>query len=406
MNFGTSIVTLLLVVSMLVFANLSNTTVIHAQQIATKTKQTPLSSFAKLHAIKITSPTKAQEVPIGKDLTVSGIYPTGNATTSHCQVFVIANGVKPYQPANATGHGGVAGYSNWNFVLTSKYTPIKQGPNNKITAKYMCSNNPGIASFYSVNITGVANTTKQQQQNVTTTTNNNNTILTPQNKPVVFNNARSTIQPYSIYKNVNQSINTTFLGNGGIGNTSGIEYLGYHGMNNVNQSINTTFLGNGGIGNTSGIEYLGYHEPSIGSKNYSPVATGGSGSGSDSRYLGYHEPSIGSKNYSPVATGGSGSGSDSSSYNGGFGSGDSSNTDHNHKSKAPKAALHNHISSSYNGGFGSRSVVPAQQRTSVTMDDNTSIAALFPIGNNSTSIDESAYREGDSKFGFNIFPFD
>jgi hypothetical protein len=377
MNFGTSIVTLLLVVSLLVFANLSNTTVIHAQQIATKTKQTPLSSFAKLHAIKITSPTKAQEVPIGKDLTVSGIYPTGNATTSHCQVFVIANGVKPYQPANATGHGGVAGYSNWNFVLTSKYTPIKQGPNNKITAKYMCSNNPGIASFYSVNITGVANTTKQQQQNVTTTTNNNNTILTPQNKPVVFNNARSTIQPYSIYKN-------------------------------VNQSINTTFLGNGGIGNTSGIEYLGYHEPSIGSKNYSPVATGGSGSGSgsDSRYLGYHEPSIGSKNYSPVATGGSGSGSDSSSYNGGFGSGDSSNTDHNHKSKAPKAALHNHISSSYNGGFGSRSVVPAQQRTSVTMDDNTSIAALFPIGNNSTSIDESAYREGGSKFGFNIFPFD
>jgi hypothetical protein len=377
MNFGTSIVTLLLVVSLLVFANLSNTTVIHAQQIATKTKQTPLSSFAKLHAIKITSPTKAQEVPIGKDLTVSGIYPTGNATTSHCQVFVIANGVKPYQPANATGHGGVAGYSNWNFVLTSKYTPIKQGPNNKITAKYMCSNNPGIASFYSVNITGVANTTKQQQQNVTTTTNNNNTILTPQNKPVVFNNARSTIQPYSIYKN-------------------------------VNQSINTTFLGNGGIGNTSGIEYLGYHEPSIGSKNYSPVATGGSGSGSgsDSRYLGYHEPSIGSKNYSPVATGSSGSGSDSSSYNGGFGSGDSSNTDHNHKSKAPKAALHNHISSSYNGGFGSRSVVPAQQRTSVTMDDNTSIAALFPIGNNSTSIDESAYREGGSKFGFNIFPFD
>src|SRR5207244_12124026 len=97
MNFGTSIVTLLLVVSLLVFANLSNTTVIHAQQIATKTKQTPLSSFAKLHAIKITSPTKAQEVPIGKDLTVSAIYPTGNATTSKCKIFIIENVFKPYK---------------------------------------------------------------------------------------------------------------------------------------------------------------------------------------------------------------------------------------------------------------------------------------------------------------------
>ena len=313
MNFSTSIVTLLLVVSLLVFAVLTNTTVTHAEQITTNTQQIPLSSIPKLHAIKITSPTKGQEVPIDKDLTVSGIYPTGNATTSHCQVFVIANGVKPYQPANATGHGGAAGYSNWNFVLTSKYTSIKQGPNNKITAKYMCSNNPGIASFYSVNITGVATTTKQQQQNVTTATNNNNPVLTPQNKPVVFNNTRSTIQPYSISKNVNQSINT--------------------------------YLGNGVINNTSGIEYLGYHEPSSVSKNYSPIATGSSGSSSNS--------------------------------------------------------------SSYNRGFGSRSVVPTQQGTSLTMDDNTNIDALFPIGNNSTSIAESASREGGStKFGFNIFPFD
>ena len=314
MNFSTSIVTLLLVVSLLVFAVLTNTTVTHAEQITTNTQQIPLSSIPKLHAIKITSPTKGQEVPIDKDLTVSGIYPTANATTSHCQVFVIANGVKPYQPANATGHGGAAGHSNWNFVLTSKYTSIKQGPNNKITAKYMCSNNPGIASFYSVNITGVATTTKQQQQNVTTATNNNNPVLTPQNKPVVFNNTRSTIQPYSISKN-------------------------------VNQSINTTFLGNGVINNTSGIEYLGYHEPSSVSKNYSPIATGSS------------------------------SGSNSSSI--------------------------------YNGGFGSRSVVPTQQGTSLTMDDNTNIDALFPIGNNSTSTAESASREGGStKFGFNIFPFD
>jgi hypothetical protein len=385
MNFSTSIVTLLLVVSLLVFAILTNTTVTHAEQITTNTQQIPLSSIPKLHAIKITSPTKGQEVPIDKDLTVSGIYPTGNATTSHCQVFVIANGVKPYQPANATGHGGAAGYSNWNFVLTSKYTSIKQGPNNKITAKYMCSNNPGIASFYSVNITGVATTTKQQQQNVTTATNNNNPVLTPQNKPVVFNNTRSTIQPYSISKNVNQSIATnnnnpvlTPQNKPVVFNNTRSTIQPYSISKNVNQSINTTFLGNGVINNTSGIEYLGYHEPSSVSKNYSPIATGSSGSdsggSSSSKYLGYHEPSSVSKNYSPIATGSSGSSSNSSSYN---------------------------------RGLGSRSVVPTQQGTSLTMDDNTNIDALFPIGNNSTSIAESASREGGStKFGFNIFPFD
>jgi hypothetical protein len=363
MNFSASFITLLLVISLLVFAVLINTTVIYAQQIATKTQQTPSSSSTpKLHAIKITSPTKGQEVSIGKDLTVSGIYTTGNATTSHCQVFVIANGVKPYQPATAAGTGGAAGYSKWNFVLTSKYTTIKQGPNNKITAKYVCSDNPSIASFYSVNITGVETTTKQQQQNVTTTTsNNNNTIPTSQNKPVVFNNSRSTILPYPISKN-------------------------------ANQVSNTTFLGNDGIGNVSGIEYLGYHEPSSSSKNYSPIATGGSGSsGSSSKYLGYHEPSSSSKNYSPIATGGSGS----------------SGSDHLYEPKAPKAALHSHISSSYNGGSGSRDGVPIQQETSVTMVDNTSIAALFPIGNNSTGTAESASTaRGSTEFGFNIFPFD
>ena len=111
----------------------------------------PLSP--KLHAVRITSPTKGQQIPIGKDLTIAGIS-SANAT-SHCQVSIIINGVKPYQPATGTGPGGAADYSKWNFVLTSKYTTIKPGPANKITAKYTCEGNPGIASFYSVNVTGV-----------------------------------------------------------------------------------------------------------------------------------------------------------------------------------------------------------------------------------------------------------
>ena len=120
----------------------------------------PTASATKLHAVKIASPTKGQQVPIGKNLTVSGLTTThsistsGNTAASHCGVSVIANGVKPYQPAKGTGPGGAADYSTWSFVLSSKYTSIKQGPSNKITAKYSCSGNPS-ASFYSVNVTGV-----------------------------------------------------------------------------------------------------------------------------------------------------------------------------------------------------------------------------------------------------------
>ena len=107
-----------------------------------------------LHAVRVTSPTKGQQVPIGKDLMIAGI--SRSDATFHCQVSVIVNSVKPYQNATANGPGGASDYSKWNFVLTSKYTAIKQGPNNKITAKQSCTTIPGKASFYSVNVTGVS----------------------------------------------------------------------------------------------------------------------------------------------------------------------------------------------------------------------------------------------------------
>ena len=75
--------------------------------------------------------------------------------TPHCQVSIIVNGIKPYHTATATGPDGAADYSKWNFVLTSKYATIKPGPDNRITAKYTCSNN-NQRSFYNVNVTGIA----------------------------------------------------------------------------------------------------------------------------------------------------------------------------------------------------------------------------------------------------------
>ncbi|MFL6381644.1 MAG: hypothetical protein ACJ72S_10180 [Nitrososphaeraceae archaeon] len=123
----------------------------------------PVSSRSEqdITKIKITSPIKGQQVPVGKDLTVSGTS-IDNAT-SDCQVSVRVNRVSPYQPATsatATGSGGGGGaaaandYSKWNYVLTSKYTTIKPGQN-RITAKYECGGNAALTSFSSVNVTGV-----------------------------------------------------------------------------------------------------------------------------------------------------------------------------------------------------------------------------------------------------------
>jgi hypothetical protein len=180
MTYRISIVMTLSVIGMILFTILPATNVIYAQHVTTTNKQqvpSSSSSIPKSHTVKITSPAKGQQVPIGKDLVVSGITgdTTSSTTTSHCQVSVIANGVKPYQPATGTGPGGVADYSKWNFVLTSKYTTIKPGSANKITAKYICSNNPSVPSYYSVNVTGSQSTTAT---NTNVSTNQHNQPIT------------------------------------------------------------------------------------------------------------------------------------------------------------------------------------------------------------------------------------
>ena len=121
-----------------------------AANVTTSSQKSPSSQH--ISKVKITSPTRGQQVLVGKDLTISGTS-IDNAT-SNCQVSVIANNVKPYHNATAAGTGGAADYSKWNFALTSKYITIKQGEN-RITAKYECANNPGSKAFSSVNVTGV-----------------------------------------------------------------------------------------------------------------------------------------------------------------------------------------------------------------------------------------------------------
>jgi hypothetical protein len=125
-----------------------------SQTPSTASKSSSLNTTAATsfvaHGVRITSPVKGQQVPVGI-LTVTGTS-KDNATTD-CQVFVIVNGIKPYQNASATGPGGNKDYSKWSFTLSPKYTLIKEGEN-KIATKFSCKVNPAIASFYSVNVTG------------------------------------------------------------------------------------------------------------------------------------------------------------------------------------------------------------------------------------------------------------
>jgi hypothetical protein len=114
-----------------------------------------------LLGVNITSPAKGQQIPVGSNLTVSGKSTDNPAYNHDCQVSVIVNSIKPYQPAVANGTigEGKSDYSRWYFVLSSSYTSIKEGVN-EITAKLSClsslsNNNNNLTKWYSVNVTGI-----------------------------------------------------------------------------------------------------------------------------------------------------------------------------------------------------------------------------------------------------------
>ena len=103
------VITIVLVLGLFLFVVfLTNTIIIYAQQQMPPSSNTPPqipsqspSSTASPKAVKIISPTKGQQIPVGKDLTISGTS-IDNAT-SNCQVSMSVNHVRPYQPATAAG---------------------------------------------------------------------------------------------------------------------------------------------------------------------------------------------------------------------------------------------------------------------------------------------------------------
>src|SRR4051812_20236943 len=103
------VITIVLVLcSFLFVVFLTNTITIYAQQqMPRPSSNTPPQipsqspSTASPKAVKITSPTKGQQIPVGKDLTISGTS-IDNAN-SNCQVSMSVNRVRPYQPVTAAG---------------------------------------------------------------------------------------------------------------------------------------------------------------------------------------------------------------------------------------------------------------------------------------------------------------
>jgi hypothetical protein len=193
------------IISFMVFANI----LVYAQEqlpnIMTSPKKAPVNttiapsfpsssiSPPKIHSVKITSPQPGQRVPIGKDLAISGTS-IDNANSNNCQVFVIVNSIKPYQPTTPAGASGANDYSKWNFVLSpSKYTSIKSGPNNKITSKYACTDSPTTTSYNSVNVTGIGIGTTPTTTSATAAAP---IITTITKKPVSISN-NATVAGYS-----------------------------------------------------------------------------------------------------------------------------------------------------------------------------------------------------------------
>src|SRR5215213_408966 len=140
--------------------------------------------------IKITSPTRGQQVSLG-ELTISGIS-TDNATTD-CTVYADWNNTKPLQIAVASGPGGVNDYSKWNFTYTDDYHLITNGTND-LTSKLSCFDDStgrtaNLTQFYSVNVIGVAGTTTILTNNSASTTSTSEQVQEQQQEsPIIDSN--------------------------------------------------------------------------------------------------------------------------------------------------------------------------------------------------------------------------
>jgi hypothetical protein len=124
--------------------------------------------------VKITDPARGQQLAIGKNLTLSGTSSYND--TSNCGVFVIVDGIRPYQKTIPIGQAGGNDYSKWKYTLTPAYAGTIREGINRITAKLLCQANlANLTKFYSINVTGMNKIVPKQHS----ATIQNNTSVVP-----------------------------------------------------------------------------------------------------------------------------------------------------------------------------------------------------------------------------------
>jgi len=212
-------------------------------------QQKQLMSVSKPIGVKIIDPIKGQQVPVGKNITVSGISKYN--ASSNCQVFVIVDSIRPYQKSLPMGQSGAADYSKWSYTLASTYAgTIIQGVN-KITAKLLCQSNPNTETkFYSINVTGVNETILNQQHFVANSNNatapfflpiSSFSIVPPRNNGSIISNADISVPSIIPLSSDNNSLITPSPTN---------SYL-HANDNNHHHSSSSSTSSSGGSGNHS-----------------------------------------------------------------------------------------------------------------------------------------------------------
>jgi hypothetical protein len=154
---------------------------------------TTTSSATSAIGVKITSPARDQQVPVGS-LKISGTSKV-NATSNDCTVYALWDDLKPYQKVEPTGPSGTDDYSNWTFTYTSAYHLITNGTN-QLTAKISClaspssstttagssSSSTNLTKWYSINVTGIP--INQTSNTAPTAASNNITNTTVAQSPL------------------------------------------------------------------------------------------------------------------------------------------------------------------------------------------------------------------------------
>ena len=189
-------------------SSLNNSSLNNSSSTTATNSENASNAQSTVPQVKITSLTKGQKVPLGT-LSINGV--SSDNPSSICDVYVLLNGIKPYQRVTPMGQGdpnsSTKDFSLWRFTFLPTYGVITEG-DNKMTAKITCMNGSGNATkFNSLNVTGV----------FSSTTNSNTSIPGPakplqgagnsstNNLSPVKPNSTSLMSTYSPTENVQQS---------------------------------------------------------------------------------------------------------------------------------------------------------------------------------------------------------